>query len=181
MRVAMMTLAAALCAAAAASEPLTVYVPISWCNEPRESQVAELRKMHDQYGLRRFVLIGPWMLQYRRNTTIEDWEELGRSIAWAKTQLADLDVDIGWWCDPTLSGGRYRPFQCLQDCDCNKTYATCPLDPGFRKDFADKVAACARIAKPSIIFFEDDYTLSNHGGMNAMKGCFCPLHLAEYA
>ncbi len=181
MRIAIMTVAAALCVAAGAKVPLTVDVPISWCNEPRESQVAELRKMHDQYGLRRFVLIGPWMKQYRRNTTIEDWEELGRSIAWAKSQLADLDVEIGWWCDPTLSGGRFRPFQCLQDCDGNKTYATCPLDAGFRKDFADKVAACARIAKPSIIFFEDDYTLSNHGGMNAMKGCFCPLHLAEYA
>ena len=164
-----------------ASEPLNVLVPIDWTGEPKEVMVKELRNMHDRYGLRKFVLIGPWCKQYYKGTDISDWEKLGDSIAYAKRELADLDVEIGWWIVPTISGGKYRPFQCLMDCDGNKTYASCPLDEGYVKDFKAKIVACASRARPSIIFFEDDYTLSNHGGMNAMKGCFCPLHLSEYA
>ena len=43
-----------------ASEPLNVLVPIDWTGEPKEVMVKELRNMHDRYGLRKFVLIGPW-------------------------------------------------------------------------------------------------------------------------
>ena len=177
-----LTAGAALVAAAVlAREPLNVLVPVDWTSEKPETQVKELRGMHDGYGLRKFVLIGPWNKQYYCGTDIADWEKLGDSIAWAKGQLADLDVEIGWWVVPTISGGQHRPYQCLMDCDGNKTYASCPLDKRYVDDFAAKVEACARRARPNVIFFEDDYTLSNHGGMNAMKGCFCPLHLAEYA
>ncbi len=162
-------------------EPLNVMVPVDWTSEPIETQIGELRNMHDRYGLRRFVLIGPWNRQYYRGTDISDWERLGDDIARAKKGLSGEDIDIGWWIVPTLSGGKYRPFQCIMDCDGGKTYASCPLDPAFVKDFCDKIVACAKRAHPSIIFFEDDYTLSNHGGLNSMRGCFCPLHLAEYA
>ena len=165
----------------AAPEPLNVLVPLDWTGEPKEVMVKERRNMRERYGLRRFVLIGPWCKQYYKGTDVSDWEKLGDSIAYAKRELSDLDVDIGWWVVPTISGGKYRPFQCLMDCDGNKTYASCPLDEGYVRDFTAKLAACAKRARPSIIFFEDDFTLSNHGGMNAMKGCFCPLHLAEYA
>ena len=164
-----------------AVEPFNAYVPVDWASEPHETQVKELRKMHERYGLKKFVLIGPWHEQYERDMPLPEWERLGDSIAYAKKQLADLDVEIGWWLVPTLRGGRYRPFQHIMDCDGHETHASCPLDSHFRKDFSAKIAACARRARPSVIFFEDDFTLSNHGGMNAMRGCFCPLHLAEYA
>ena len=59
--------------------------------------------MHDRYGLRKFVLIGPWNKQYYCGTDNADWERLGDSIAWAKRQLADRDVEIGWWIVPTIS------------------------------------------------------------------------------
>lgn len=170
-----------MCGALFASEPLNVIVPVDWTTEPKESMVGELRSMHDRYGLRKFALIGPWCRQYWSGTSVEDWERLGDSIAYAKKALSDVDVEIGWWVVPTIGGGKYRPFQCLMDCDGNRTYASCPLDPGYVKDFTGKLVACASRARPAFIFFEDDYTLSNHGGMNAMKGCFCPLHLKEYS
>ena len=173
--------AAMLLSAALAHEPLNVLVPVDWSSEPPETQIQELRNMHDRYGLRKFVLIGPWNKQYYCGTDNADWERLGDSIAWAKRQFADRDVEIGWWIVPTISGGLHRPFQRLMDCDGHEAYATCPLDRRFVEDFAAKVAIVTRRAHPSVIFFEDDYTLSNHGGMNAMKGYFCPLHLAEYA
>ena len=168
-------------AVSVAAEPFKAYVPVDWTGEPKEAHVKELRKMHDRYGLDRFVLIGPWHVQYERDTDISEWERLGDSIAFAKKELADIEVEIGWWVVPTLRGGRYRPFQHIMDCDGHVTHASCPLDRRFAEDFSAKVAACARRARPSVIFFEDDFTLSNHGGMNAMRGCFCPLHLAEYA
>ena len=164
-----------------AAEPFNVLVPVDWVSEPYETQIKELRMMHERYGLRKFVLIGPWHEQYERDLPLADWERLGDSMARAKCDLADLDVEIGWWVVPTLRGGRYRPFQHIIDSDGHESYASCPLDTRFREDFAAKVAACARRARPTVIFFEDDLTLSNHGGLNAMKGCFCPLHLAEYA
>ena len=164
-----------------AAEPFNVLVPVDWVDEPYETQVKELRKMHERYGFRKFVLIGPWHEQYERDLPVSEWERLGDSIARAKRDLADLDVEIGWWVVPTIRGGRFRPFQHVMDCDGRSTHASCPLDSRFRGDFSAKVAACARRARPSVIFFEDDFTLSNHGGMNAMRGCFCPLHLAEYA
>ena len=165
----------------AAAEPFNAYVPVDWTGEPPETQVKELRAMRERYGLRKFVLIGPWHAQYERDLPLTELERFGDSIAYAKKELADLDVEIGWWVVPTLRGGRYRPFQHVMDCDGHETHASCPLDSRFREDFSAKIAACARQARPSVIFFEDDFTLSNHGGMNAMKGCFCPLHLAEYA
>ena len=181
MMISIVSALAVTAAFASAPRPLDVLVPIDWTGEPKEVMVKELRSMHERYGLKRFVLIGPWGKQYFRGTDVSDWERLGEDIAYAKRELSDLDVEIGWWVVPTISGGKYRPFQCLEDCDGGKTYASCPLDKGYVADFAAKVAACVRMARPSIVFFEDDYTLSNHGGMNAMKGCFCPLHLAEYA
>ena len=161
--------AAMLLSVALAREPLNVLVPVDWTSEPPETQIQELRNMHDRYGLRKFVLIGPWNKQYYCGTDNGDWERLGDSIAWAKRELAARDVEIGWWIVPTISGGLHRPFQRLMDCDGHEAYATCPLDRRFVADFAAKVAIVARRAHPSVIFFEDDYTLSNHGGMNAMK------------
>ena len=176
----LLAIVAALCAGTCSAGPLDVYVPVDFVSEPFDTKVKDLRGMYERYGLRKFVLIGPWFKQYYAGTSVADYERLGDDIARAKRALSDIDVEIGWWVVPTLGGGKYRPFQCMMDCDGNRTYASCPLDGRFVKDFSEKVAACVRRARPSIVFFEDDYTLSNHGGMNAMKGCFCPLHLAAY-
>ena len=42
-----------------AAEPFNVLVPVDWVSEPYETQIKELRMMHERYGLRKFVLIGP--------------------------------------------------------------------------------------------------------------------------
>ncbi len=87
-------------------EPLNVMVPVDWTSEPIETQIGELRNMHDRYGLRRFVLIGPWNRQYYRGTDMSDWERLGDDIARAKKELADDDVTRkGGIYEHLLSGG----------------------------------------------------------------------------
>ena len=178
-------LAAALLAAifaSAAARPFDVLVPVSWFNEPPEVQVGELRRMHDRFGFRRFVLIGPWRLRYACEADVAAYAKTGRDIAFAKRALADLgDVEIGWWLAPSIGSSRDFPGQRMTDCDGNETFASCPLSKEFSAALCARIDACVREARPAVMFVEDDYTLANHGGMNAMKGCFCPLHLEEFA
>ena len=169
-------------ATAVAAEPFNVLVPVDWSAEPPEKHVMELRRMHDAFGLRKFVLIGPWNKRYACEADVAAYAQTGRDIAYAKKALADLkDVEIGWWLAPSIGSSRDFPGQRMMDCDGSVTFASCPLSREFAAALCARIEACVREARPTVVFVEDDYTLANHGGMNRMKGCFCPLHLAEFA
>ena len=157
------------------------FVPVDWtCMAPQKG-VEELRKLYG-YGYRRFVLITPWCKRYCDRADVAAYEQSGRDIAYAKEALKDLpDVEIGWWLAPSMGSSRDFPGQRVMDSDGKVTSGSCPLSDEFTEALCARVEACVRIARPSVMFVEDDYTLSNHGGMNRMKGCFCPLHIAEYA
>ena len=173
---------AATVAACAAAKPFEFLVPVDWSSRPPESQVGDLRRMHDEFGLKKFVLIGPWRKRYSCEADVASYVQTGRDIAFAKRALADLeDVEIGWWLAPSIGSSRDFPGQRMLDCDGNETFASCPLSEEFAAALCERVEACVREARPTVMFVEDDYTLANHGGMNAMKGCFCPLHIAEFA
>jgi hypothetical protein len=45
----------------------------------------------------------------------------------------------------------------------------------------DGIAATCRAGRPFIVFFEDDYELAWHRGMNGLGGCFCDRHVAAFA
>jgi FHS family L-fucose permease-like MFS transporter len=163
------------------AEGLDALVPVDWSHLPPEKGVAELRRLYG-LGFRRFVLIGPWTKRYCGRADVDAYAQTGRDIAYAKDALEDLPgVEIGWWLAPSMGNSRDFPGQRLMDCDGNVTFASCPLSDDFADALAERVEACVGRARPAVVFVEDDYTLSNHGGLNKMKGCFCPLHLAEYA
>ncbi len=175
-------IAATMIAVSVAAKPFEVLVPVDWSAELPEKHVTELRRMHDEFGLRKFVLIGPWCKRYSCEADVAAYAKTGRDIAFAKKALADLkDVEIGWWLAPSIGSSRDFPGQRMMDCDGNVTFASCPLSREFAAALCERVEACVREARPTVMFVEDDYTLANHGGMNYMKGCFCPLHLAEFA
>ena len=160
---------------------LDALVPVDWSHLPPEKGVADLRRLYG-FGFRRFVLIAPWTKRYCGRADVAAYEKAGRDIAYAREALRDLpDVEIGWWLAPSMGSSRDFPGQRVMDCDGNVTFASCPLSDEFADALCARVEACVRIARPVVMFVEDDYTLSNHGGMNKMKGCFCPLHLAEFA
>ena len=162
--------------------PLSEYVPVMWTGEPKEKQVKVLRRLHDEYGFRRFVLIGPWQKESFGGASTEDFTKLGESIAWARKELSDLgDVELGWWLVPTLRG--YLPEKGSRIMNSNGTEAKggCPLAPGYTASICSRVAACVKAGRPRTVFIEDDYTLSNCAGQTKMGGCFCPLHCAAFA
>ena len=169
-------------ATSVAANPFEVLVPIKWSVEPEETQVAELRRMHDEFGLRKFVIIGPWNKRYFCEADVAAYAKTGRDIAYAKKALSDLnDVEIGWWLAPSIGSSRDFPGQRMIDGDGDETFASCPLSREFAAALCERIEACVREARPTVMFVEDDYNLSNHGGKNYMRGCFCPLHLAEFA
>ena len=143
--------------------------------------VEALRALRGEYGLRRFIVSAPGQLRNFGHYDLAYHKEFGARMARLKRDLADTDIEIGWWDDPTIRGGFDEPGQHIMDCDGNVCDALCPLDEKANEAYMAYLKAAASQFRPSLYFFEDDFTLSNHAGLNAMKGCFCPLHLAAFA
>ena len=156
-------------------------VPFDFQSGEASRQIEALKTLREQFGLRRFVFTAPGSRRNYGSYDLDVHVRIGESMAEAKKALAGTDVEIGWWDDPTIRGGFQEPGQHIMDCDGNVSDALCPLDAKANATYCEYLKAAARRGRPYIYFFEDDFTLSNHSGLNAMKGCFCPLHLAEYA
>ncbi len=161
---------------------MSEYVPIAWMGEDPTAQVTTIRRLHNDYGFHRFVLIGPYPKDMFGGATLADYEQLGVTMAWARAQLADCgDIELGWWLAPTLCLKAPDGSQPIVNSDGTASGGTCPLCPAFTAELKAKIIALLDKGHPSIVFIEDDYTLCNKTGQTNMKGCFCPLHLDEYA
>lgn len=71
--------------------------------------------------------------------------------------------------------GSRTPWQLAVHSDGNVTYRFCPLDPRFL-DYIAKTSRTFSDAKPDFFMVDDDTRL-----VWKHPGCFCPLHLAEFA
>lgn len=163
-------------------EPFRVLSPFRFGADEASVQIDQLRRMKSEFGIGEFIFTGPGQtLRRLGRADTAAYERIGRQVAEAKRALAGTGCRIGWWCEPTFVCAESDPGQRILDCDGNRSDALCPLDQKVAADYCAKMAAGLRIGHPHIVFIEDDFTLSNHGGMNAMKGCFCPLHLEAYA
>lgn len=154
-------------------------VPISVKNCSDAELVRDLRAARTRWGYRRFVLCGPGMELSRFNLdSIEAFRALGERIAHVRESLADTDIELGWWNEPTLRRGADGDETRIVDCDGNRSDAICPLDPAFADRFARSIAETCRIGRPFVVFIEDDFDVSWHRGLNPLGGCFCSRHLA---
>jgi hypothetical protein len=146
----------------------------------REAEMLDaMRELKRQSGLRRFLLTAPGLgvrlTGFPDNKVYQDFGEL---LLRVKNAVAGDGIEVGWWCAPSLKSGK-AAFQRITGIDGQTSdISSCPLDEGFAETFSNNVATVARIAKPFMIQFEDDYELSNHIGVSF--GCFCPLHLKEF-
>lgn len=174
-----------LCAAFAmdaVAQPLDPMVPVNPDMADAKTLAADLRMARERCGLRRFVLTGPHAVNTQFNrTTEETYRRLGERIAEVRGHLTGTDIELGWWLAPTLRQGFGVPGQHVVDCEGHVSDAVCPLDPGFTARLTAGVAAACRAGRPFIVFFEDDYELAWHRGVNALGGCFCDRHLASLA
>jgi hypothetical protein len=149
----------------------------------QDETVSVLLQLNRDFGFRRFLLTAPWIGALLTGMPDREYyRQFGNFLLEVKNKLSNTDIQVGWWCMPTLETGK-SPFQkitgidgCVSEVD---FIASCPLDEKFRDVFAQNIALVADIAKPFIIKMEDDYKIGGHGPVKF--GCFCPLHLKEFA
>lgn len=170
-----------LCAFGVFADEIDPIVPFNYkAGNPAEMNAA-LRRLRSEFGLRRFALMAPGTVRLMGKADETFFRKTGETIAAVKASLADTDIEIGWWDYPTIRGGLHEKGQHIVDCEGHVSDAVCPLDDAANDPYIEYLKLGARIGKPSFFVIEDDMTLSNHAGLNTLKGCFCPLHLAAYA
>ena len=139
---------------------------------------ADIREIHNKYGFRRFFLNFPTP-RHMFELDEQAFLNFAQNVLELKQSMKDIDVELNWWCAPSINCGEGHPFQHIVNHDGKESpIAYCPLDPEFRQAFATRISSVARIAQFPIIQFEDDFELSNHPGITF--GCFCPLHMLEF-
>lgn len=161
------------------SGELDVIVPIAldldWPTV--ENTVRDILEQYQCYGMRKFALACPgggW-----RSTgypSEETYEKLAEMFLEVKTRLASYGIEFGWWNTLTIKSGQSKEFSGIVTMEGKKhPFANCPLDRAFQEGFSQDVARFARIAQPSFIIFEDDYSV------RAADGCYCEKHLDAFA
>ena len=161
---------------------LDVIVPISleldW--PTKESTISDIRELNRQYGFTCFALACPcggWRsVGYPPTEVFQKQADLFKAV---RDELAPEGIVCGWWITLTVKSGVSDDFVRMTKADGSLTpFASCPLDPNFRRRIAGNMALFARVAKPAFIFTEDDYSIQAAAGRS---GCFCRYHLDEFA
>lgn len=164
------------------STELDIIVPISndldWPDF--RHTIEEIREQHDKYGIRRFALTCPcggW-----RATGLppeEFYRERAETFKKIKEAVAPEGIECGWWNTLTIKSGPDPRWNRMIRMDGTETpMASCPLNPVFRKTFAENTALFVKIAKPAFVLTEDDFSIN---AATIYEGCFCEHHLAEFA
>lgn len=156
---------------------LDIIIPISLeLDHPSvETTVSEILEQKERYGFTKFMLATPcggW--RSKCYPPHEHFEKKAAEFAEVKKALLPYNIECGWWDTLTLKSGPSPVFTRMVKANGTLSpFSSCPLDPAYKEQFAQDIATFAAIAKPSFIFFEDDYALCG--------GCYCDLHLAEFA
>lgn len=158
---------------------LDIVVPISidldWITA--DTAVKDILEQQKNYGINKFMLACPsggWRaIGYPPR---EKFIELANMFVEIKKKLAPYGVELGWWNTLTVKSGQNADFSGVIKSDGTKhPFGNCPLDENFKKRFSRDIALFAKIAEPTLIIFEDDYSLG------ATDGCYCEKHLNEFA
>lgn len=161
-------------------EKFTPIVPFELLEGFEEKLIRDIKTLSKQTGIRRYLLVSPglgvWFTGFPDRIT---YAKFGKLLLWAQKKVASEGIELGWWCAPSLQSGKGK-FQNITGITGKASnVSSCPLDSNFRRAFSSNVAEVVKIARPFLVQFEDDYNLTNHRGVNF--GCFCPLHLKEFA
>lgn len=161
---------------------LTVYTPISLelGEENRKKIIEDILERHAAYGLDYFLLDCPskgWRAVHHPEP--EHYEALARQFCKIRDAVAPYGITCAWWLIATIKAGRSPQFPPMIRADGSETpFSSCPLDDGFKKNFGENARRFVKIAKPEMIFLEDDYSIS---ASTFSDGCYCERHLDEFA
>ena len=99
-------------------------VPVMYRAFGAEQSVKDLRRIHETTGLRRFFICAPCFNDVMYGPFPDDlYERIGDDIAAYKKGLADTDIEISWWCAPSIRyvakicsvAKRHPAFICIED------------------------------------------------------------------
>jgi len=156
-------------------------VPYRWVKGKPDVMAADLRQIRAEAGLRKFFVAGPGFNEVMYAPFSDDvYPSIGRDIAAVKKLLADTDIEVGWWCAPSI---RYwSDFPSFEDAFGHKSADNkkCVLDPAFQADWAAKVKSVVANSGVKFVNIEDDFTYGWGRGLDG-GGCFCHRHLDLFA
>ncbi len=157
---------------------IPVALEFDWPRE--EAVISGVLEQHRRFGFTRFMLAGPcggW--RAFGFPPLERYRELAEKFARVRDALAPHGIVCGWWLTATVKTGTDPAFTSMVKGDGSVSpVAPCPLDENFRRELARRMALFCAIARPAFVFTEDDFSVVAAAGG---YGCFCPLHLAEFA
>lgn len=162
--------------------PLNPVIPFELYMGQYGEMLEAVRRMNGEYGIARLLVTGPNLgVRFDGFPSRDVYRKIGEGIKRLQNDVADIGMQIGWWCAPSIKCGLNAPYQHIVGVGGSESpHGLCPLDEGMAADLASKVALVAEITRPFMIQFEDDFELSNHPGVKGY-GCLCPLHLAEFS
>ena len=162
------------------NQELDIIIPVSLESDwgTVESTVSDILEQNRLFGFTRFALSMPckgWRsVSYPPK---EFFIERAKMFLQIKEQLPD-HIRCGWWHTLTLKSGPTPGLTRIVRLNGTEApFSTCPLDPEYRRRFADDVATVLKICRPDFLLTEDDFGMNCHGG----PGCFCQRHLEEFA
>jgi len=163
------------------------YVPFLFLANKKEQMLDTMRKLKQESGLSKFIIVFPqWNGEAKKVSAQNAFEKFGDLLLEVGEQLADEEIEVGWWCSPTLSVGpellhdQEHNYQKIIGIDgAASRRANCPLDKKYIALLSGYVQTVAKRGRPPFIFFEDDYEVSNHDVVRF--GCFCPTHLQRFS
>ena len=106
-------LLSAICAAhaIAAFDPI---VPFSTNELDVDVLCRELRGIRQKTGLRRFFVTGPGFNGVMYGPFADDlYASIGRRIAALREGLVDTDIELNWWCSPSIR--YFSDFPSIED------------------------------------------------------------------
>lgn len=96
----------------------------------------------------------------------------------ASQELAKYGIDLVSFFTLTVKSGRRDDLEPIIRADGSVSpVSSCVLGENFRKALPKMIALFVSIAKPKYLLLEDDFSVS----ASSYYGCFCPLHLKEFA
>ena len=161
-------------------EDLDIIIPVSIgeLSADAETIAESIKAQYNDYGFTRFALAMPgkgWRLTgYPPQEYFHDKAKLFLDIK----KLLPSGISCGWWHCLVLKSGPTPGYTRIVRLDGSEApFSTCPLDPAYRKRFAEDVAFFLAKAHPDFFLTEDDFGINCHGG----PACFCKHHLEEFA
>lgn len=159
---------------------LDIIVPVSigGVNDDAQHIADSILAQYTAYGFTRFALFMPgkgWRsISYPPREYFEQKAELFLEIR----KRLPAEISCGWWHTLVLKSGPVPGCTRIVRMDGTEApFSTCPLDPVYRKQFAEDVAMVLAKAHPDFFATEDDFGINCHGGY----ACFCQYHLEEFA